>query len=381
LLAAQARAVIGHDAARLRTVLDPSAAARRFRTEQLGELANLRAVPLAGWGYTVIGQIRDRAAERAATLRYRAPVLLLHVTLGYRLRGVDALPSRHDLYLSFVARDRHTYLAGDDALATEGMTSWTGPWHYGPLAVAKGHRTLVVGPQASQRALPGLASAADAAVTAVTAVWGTGWTQRVAVVVPASTAEFDSLTGTAARDVSAAALTEGVDAASGEPYGQRLVLDPSELPRLTAAGRAIVMRHEVTHLAAAPDTADITPRWLVEGFADYVAERGIDEPVRRTAAELHAAVAAGRVPQVLPQDSAFDATGTALAGVYEQSWLACRLIAERVGVSGLVRFYRDVGTALEPQAQAVADAFGRVLHETQGAFTAQWRAYLKTELS
>lgn len=28
-----------------------------------------------------------------------------------------------------------------------------------------------------------------------------------------------------------------------------------------------MLRHDITHLAAAADTADITPRWLVEGFA------------------------------------------------------------------------------------------------------------------
>jgi hypothetical protein len=99
------------------------------------------------------------------------------------------------------------------------------------------------------------------------------------------------------------------------------------------------------------------------------------------ASELRSAIAHGQVPAQLPSDKAFDAKGAELARVYEQSWLACRLIAQRAGPAGLVRFYRAVGTALEPQADAVAHAFSGVLHETQGAFTTQWLAYLKTELS
>jgi hypothetical protein len=103
--------------------------------------------------------------------------------------------------------------------------------------------------------------------------------------------------------------------------------------------------------------------------------------VRVVAAELHAAVAAGHVPAQLPSDDAFGANGSTLARAYEQSWLACRLIAQRVGQRGLVRFYRTIGTAIETKAQAVAHGFRSVLHETQSTFTAQWRAYLKTELS
>jgi hypothetical protein len=381
LLAREAHAVLTRNEPALLTGLDPAPAAQAYRAEQTSEFANLAEVPLALWRYRLVGPIRDSAAIRAADRDYDAPVLLLHVTLQYELRGIDTAPDRHDLYLIFVERAGQTLLAGDDALATQGTPSWIPPWHYGALLAARGTVSLVLGPPSDRAQLSALAAAVDSAVTAVTHVWGTGWARRVAVLIPASMSEFRALSGTGTTDVSAAALTGGIDPVTDRPYGQRLVPNPAQLGDLTATGRGIVLRHEVTHLATAADSADITPRWLVEGFADYVGNLGSGQPVRVAAAELRTAVAHGTVSTQLPPDGAFGARGAALARAYEASWLACRLIAQRVGQAGLVRFYRAVGTALSPRAQALAHAFRSVLRETQRAFTVQWRGYLKTELS
>jgi hypothetical protein len=380
VLAAQGAAVRAHTPAAFLATFDAATAARAYRTEQAQEFANLAKVPFALWRYQIVGPIHVATAVRATTKRYGTPTLLLHVTLGYELRGVDKTPSTHDLYLIFVRRHGKTVLAGDDPLTAQSTVSWVGPWHYGPLDVASGKASLVLGPPADQAQLPGLATDIDTAIAAVTRVWGTAWSQRVAALVPASTAEFTALSGSASTDVSAAAVTDGIDSGTGQPFGQRLVLNPAELGQLSATGRGIVLRHEITHLATAADTADITPRWVVEGFADYVGNLDSGQSVPAAAAELHAAVAAGTVPTALPTDKAFAATGAELARDYEASWLACRLIAHQVGQAGLVRFYRAIGTALEPQAEAVADAFRTVLHETQAAFTAQWWPYLKHEV-
>jgi hypothetical protein len=259
--------------------------------------------------------------------------------------------------------------------------SSVGPWHYGRLAAVSGRSSLVLGPAADRAELSALAAATDAAVTAVDRGWGTGWARRVAVLVPSSPAEFEALSGAGIADVSAAAVTDGIDSGTGRPYGQRLVLNPEQLPKLTATGLGVVLRHEVTHLATAADTADITPRWLVEGYADYIGNATSGQSLRTAASELRATVAHGVLPGALPGDTAFSSAGSALARVYEQSWLACRLIAVRVGPAGLRRFYRAVGTALEPRAAAVSHAFAAVLHESQAAFTRQWRSYLRESLS
>jgi hypothetical protein len=380
LLASYGSAVREHDRAALLGDLDPAGVAAAFRAQQRSDYASLVRLPLRVWSYRIVGEIHDQAAVSSAARRYGAPVRLVHVALSYALSDVDVLASVHDEYLVFVRRGSHTYIAGDDALSSTNEPSWTGPWRYGPLTAVTGARSLVLGRPGTEPVLRALADQVDAVIPAVTRVWGTGWSQRVAVIVPATDAEFTALTGVGIRDVSAAAVTEGVDPGSGRPYGQRLVLNPAQLNRLAPLGRRIVLTHEITHLASAADTPDITPRWLAEGFADTVANHDTGQSVATAAAELRTAVRAGQVPAALPADEAFAATGPALARVYEQSWLACRLIADRVGLPGLVRFYRAVGTALAPRAEAVAAAFRGVLHETEAQFTAQWRAYLTSQL-
>ena len=69
--------------------------------------------------------------------------------------------------------------------------------------------------------------------------------------------------------------------------------------------------------------------------------------------------------------------GQRLAQAYEASWLACRLIAERIGPDGLVRFYRAVSTHPgEPEA-AVDAALRSVLGITTDQFVTLWRQHLR----
>jgi hypothetical protein len=385
LLARHASALLAHSSARFLADVDSSAKSKAFRTRQAAEIDNISDVPLQTWRYTATGTDTDRAELAAAARRYGAPALIVQVRLSYRLRGIDALPDQHDLWWTFVRRGGHVYLAGDDDLAKAGSASWRGPWDFGPVVVARGASSLVLGHVADALQLTPLADAVDAAIPAVDAVWGSDWTQHVAVLVPSGEKEFSALTGsgTGYRDIAAVAITAGTDAVAGRPYGQRLVMDPAALATLSKSGRQIVVRHELTHLATAAATSRTTPRWLVEGFAEFVAERGSGQPVPTAAAELRAQVARGALPSALPADPAFNAgsaNSAGLAAVYEQSWLACRLIAQRAGVGGLVRFYREVGRAVLPAAYAVRLALRDVLHETLAAFTAQWRAYLTAQL-
>ena len=133
-------------------------------------------------------------------------------------------------------------------------------------------------------------------------VWGTHWKQQVAVAggrprTPSSAA----LVGAAERSRtsrprrSPTGSTRSADARTGSGWC-------SPRPRstqLTAVGEQIVLRHEITHLATAADTADITPRWLVEGFAEYVANLGTGQTGarRRRASCAPRSAAAGCPPR------------------------------------------------------------------------------------
>jgi len=307
-------------------------------------------------------------------------VLIVHVSLSYALKFVDPLPTSHDLWWTFVRRHGRVYVAGDDDMADLGGPSWTGPWDYGPLVAARGTSSLVLGHPQDSADLPRLAAAVDAAVPVVTGVWGTGWARQVAVLVPASDQELSALVGqgSALTDISAETVFDTQDPARGTR--QRLVLNPHALVDLTPTGLRIVVQHEITHIASAAGTGPSSPRWLVEGLADYVGNLGSAQPVPVAASELRTELARGRPPAALPSDAEFAPGGTRLPQVYEESWLACRLIATRAGHAGLVSFYRLVGASPDAATTAVASVLQRVLHESTATFTAQWRAYLRDQL-
>jgi hypothetical protein len=247
--------------------------------------------------------------------------------------------------------------------------------------VVHGHNSLVMG-HADPSVLQPIAATVDAAVPAVSRVWTRPWTRYVAVVVPGSADELAAEVGassTISTDVAAAAISDGADAVTGAVPGQRLIVNPDALNNLTPVGEQIVVRHEVTHIAAARETTDATAPWVREGFAEYVGNLGSGQPVAQAASELAADVRRHRLPAALPSPAAF-ATGTGVAQAYQQAWLACRFVAARVGVAGLVRFYVAVGADVEDPAGAVSKALHDVLHESEGAFTAQWRTYLLREL-
>jgi hypothetical protein len=381
LLARHAHAVLTHSAPDYLADVDTATSAAAFRAQEQTDITNLAGVPLASWTYADQLPVRDPRALAAASKRYGTPALILQVTLRYALRYVDPLPDRHDLFLTFVRRDGKVVLSGDNDMSTSSTVSWVGPWRFGPLVAARGASSLVLGPATAS--LRDVAAAVDGAVARVSAVWGTHWNRQVAVLVTGSDAAFSAAVGAGEQveDVSAAAVTGGIDPVTHDAYGQRLVLAPSALTKLSAVGEQIVLRHEITHLATATITDRTTPRWVVEGFAEYVANLDTGQPVADAASELRAAVRAGRLPTALPDDTAFAETGAALARAYEGAWLACRLIAARAGQGGLVNFYRTAAGALLPAAQALAQALTDAVHESVAAFTAQWRTYLKSALS
>ncbi len=382
LLAAHSAAVRTHDAKAFAAGLSGAKPSAAFRARQQATLRNLADVPLASWSYTVSGRTDDRGFEHTATKRYGTTAIIVRLSLSYALRGVDARPTSHELWWTFVRSGGRTVIAGDDDLAKGGGTSWKGPWDFGRVAVVPYAAGLVIGHPADAPLLQTVARLAAAAVPAVTAVWGTQWSRRVAVLVPSSAAELSADVGQANSDagpVAALAVSDSVDPLSHAVLGQRLIVYPSALRQLSTVGAQVLFRHEITHIASARSTAEVSPRWLVEGFADYVGNLHSGQSVTVVASELRADVRAGRVPTALPTDDQFDTTG-AQAQAYEGGWLACRLIASEAGQAGLVRFYRVVGEQPTDMDTAVATAMRSVLHETTAAFVAQWQRYLRAQL-
>jgi hypothetical protein len=380
LLVRRDAAVAAHSQAAFLDDVDPSAVATAFRTRQSDTFQALTQLPLATWHETVASPVTDPQSTAAAARRYGAAALIVDVQLSYQLRGIDQVPSTHDMWWTFVRRDGRVVVAGDDDLALFGGASWRGPWDFGPLATARGAASIVLAPAGQAGQASAIASEADRAVTAVSRVWTGPWPGHVAMIVASLPAELSAFASAAVTaDASAVTVSDPRDAVTGTLPGLRVVLNPARFDVLTATGRDIVLRHEITHVATSSATGLASPRWLVEGMAEYVANLGTGMSVAHTAAELRAAVVHGRVPTALPPDADLEAGATS-AQAYEQAWLACRLIAARAGQGGLVRFYRLVGASADTSAAAVAAAIQSVLHESSAAFTTAWRAYLVEQL-
>jgi hypothetical protein len=369
--------------------LDTTAAAGGFRNQERAAFTALAGVPLTVWRYVLLAPVTDPSVLQPAATRLAGRVVVLHVQLQYGFRRVDPLPTAKDEWLTAVHRPAGWRLAGDGDVEAGGGTSWHGPWDFGPLLARTGPHTLVLGHPAHQAELATFATLVEQAVPVVTSVWGTGWNDQVAVLVPDSTAEFQAISGDNAdsHDIAAIAVA---DSRNPDPtvdprqavLGARIVLNPVNLARLDAAGRRLVIQHELTHIATRAVTEDQMPTWLIEGFADYVGNLGSGRTSTDIAPELTSDVRAGKLPRALPQAADFDNAGARLPELYEESWLACRLIADRIGQHGLVRFYLAVaqGTRQQDPSTAVAGALRSLLHTDQPSFVARWRTYLRTQL-
>jgi hypothetical protein len=379
LLDRRAAALLRRDRAGWLAGIDPRASA--FRARQAAVFDALAAVPLASWQYRLDPGL-ERSLRPAVRRRYRVPVWVPVVTLRYGLRRVDPQPTERPLVFTFVRRGARWYLAADADATVDGTRSWRGLWDFGPVEARRGRSGLVLAHPGRPDRLATFVRAVDDAVPAVTAVWGQGWQRQVAVLLPDSQTEMAALVGErfALAGIAAVAIADYADARTGAARGQRVVLNPVNLSRLTALGRGIVLRHEITHVASRGATSETMPTWLIEGFADYVGYADTGVPAGVIAQDLRAQVRAGSWTGTLPADRDFRGDAPRLAVAYEAGWTACRLIVARAGVGGLVRFYRLVGTGGADRSAALNAALRQVLHTSYAGFVAQWRSAVRADL-
>jgi hypothetical protein len=380
LLARRGTAVLKRDRRAYLATLDPKAPAA-FRKTQADTFDNLTTVPLAQWRLSVDPTVAHPVTA-SVFAKYAAPVWVPRVTLCYALRGYDDQCTERPEQFTFVRRGTDWYLGGDNDLPAPGA-SWRGLWDFGPVVVHRGAHSMLLAHPANAGRLRSLADQVDQAVPHVTGIWGTNWSQRVVVLVPDTQQEMAALLGQSAglTDIAAVATADVADPLTGLVLGQRVVLNPANLDRLGSIGRTVVLRHEITHLAARRVTGPAMPTWLVEGFADYVGYLDTDVPVSVAAQELRAEVQRGDYPKALPADSDFRFGSPRLPQAYESAWLACRMIAAQAGTAGLVRLYREIGADRGDPAGALERALRRVLDISAAELLDRWRATIVTELS
>lgn len=289
------------------------------------------------------------------------------VEMTWRLRGFDAAPARSDVVVRFVPDDDGLAIAGFGAAgSSEGRTPL---WLRGELAVARSrdHLVLVDG---GQREADEVAQRVARGIPVVRKVLPE-WSSSVVVEVPASAADLDETLGaTPGTYGGIAAVTAGAGTGSGPDAPVHVFVNPEVTDGLRRAGAQVVMSHELVHVATDAVRKPVET-WLLEGFADYVALRDTRLPDRVTLGRAIEAARRDGVPEALPTATDFDTRARELRARYEEAWLACRIIVERLGERGLVEVYRSAsaGAPLELTLSQLGLAVPAV--------TRTWRAELR----
>ena len=276
----------------------------------------------------------------------------------------DAAPSQADVAVTFAPDGEGLGIRGFGGPVDRGRTPL---WLRGELAVARVPGVLVM--------VDGDVAEADAVAERVTRGIDVvrrvlpAWRAPVVVEVPASAANLEETVGAEPGTYAGiAAVTATAGSLSGDLAPVHVFVNPEVTAGLRRAGAQVVMSHELAHVATDAARGGIEP-WLVEGFADYVALRDAGLSDHTTLGRAIAAVRRDGVPDDLPAAGDFDPRAIGLQARYEEAWLACRIIAERLGERGLVAVYDAAGSGT-PVA-SVLDRSGLPLGELVSAWGAR----------
>ena len=196
-----------------------------------------------------------------------------------------------------------------------------------------------------------------------------GRTPEVVVELPRDESSYAALLAARGDEYARlAAVTTTTDGSARPGAAVRIVVNPASLPQMDPGGLAVVLAHEMAH-AAVGDAVGTGPLWLREGFADYVALRGLGSAGRTEA--LATQVRRRGLPPAPPGREDFHRSGEDLEAAYESAWVACDVLARRLGPQGLV----ELRTGLDGAPGGFSAALDRA-GWSRPAFMERWRARL-----
>ena len=370
LLRSRAAAVLHRDREAFLAEIDPRATPQ-FRDAQAAMFDNLADVPLSVWSYDL------DPADVVTVPKGSFPAEELwapEVQLNYALAGVDRDPTSKPMGFLFSRHGTQWFLASDTLTS---RNTWRGPWDFGPVAATRTKSGLVLAHPDNAELAKRIAAELDADVKAVSEVWDQPWSREVAVLVPSSDDEMKAFVGPefAVDAIAAVAVADRVDNGRHTAIGQRVVLSPGNAEQMPPSSLTVVLRHEMTHIAARGYTVDGTPMWMLEGFANYVGYRDSGIPMDVAAADVADLERNGKPPTDLPADADFAAGGDKINLAYDEAWTLTSFIADTFGQHALVTLYLRVAGG-SPTAD-----LGQQLHDVLGldkaGLVAGWQDYLR----
>lgn len=349
VLAALQQAVTGHDPSSAAALAAPGDAQAAAQLSLMAE--NAATAELTGVSFHVDRDDRVRHVVG----RWSQPVVTT-----WRIRGFDRAPAR--------AAIRFDFTLSGDRVTISGVGGHPGPtplWVSTRLSAWKAPGVLLLTPtEPADRGTEVLRQAARGAVRTVARAVP-GWERRLVVeVAPTRTAFAAAVGGPPERYAALAALTATSDASGAARAPEHVFVNPDRFDGLTPRSAAVVLAHETTHVALSAAVGRM-PLWLVEGWADHVALAGRPGARRAVEHRLGRWTAQRGLPEELPPDQAFAATGAALEHAYESSWAACAALTSLVGEGRGLAVYRAVsdGASLDHALRDVGLTRGDLLRQ------------------
>jgi len=383
MFARRAKAVRERDRAAFLADLDPTQG--EFLRRQGQVFDSLGKLEFSHWSYQRSGDSYSPGNVGFARYGRIADLWLPVLYLRYQLAGLDVAPVGRRVVYTVVRRDGRWWIGGDtdlDATTSSGTSVRVDPWENGPIVVQRATHGIVIGHPADRAAIGAIRRAVDDAVRHVTSYTGRRkWNGKVVVVLPTDDDELDRIleNPTTFYDFAAVARPLGTIPRGSEDErfaGSRVVINPAGFDA-DSEFTTLLIRHEITHVALFRRTGPLSPKWLVEGVAEYVGNAGSRLPPEVLAARLSEQVAARGAPASLPTDSDFGLIDDASIG-YNTAWLLCRYVVARWGRTALFRLHDAMGTptGLDRPGEKYPRALRSVLGTTEEALLDGWRRYV-----
>jgi hypothetical protein len=338
LLAQRAIAVLKGDQKGFLAAVDPKQPA--LVTEQRTLFTNLRKFAFTKLNYFV----ESERPVAALAEKYGRATFTARLMMRYQLTGLDTKPVQTDLGYTFTQRDGRWVLVSDttidSALSRDGHQQ---PWDFGEISVTRRDKVVVVVEKAEASLGAQIAKSSEGAVEAVRRHWPRPWNGAV-MVVAMREPRVMSLLWTSGRGDGWTIAAKAVSLHDGEPFrlkttapvGARIVVNPAFRKRTDED----LLVHEMTHVATA-SLNHLTPIWLVEGLAEYVRCRSIEDDPHWTVDPYRKRVRTKYLPSMkaLPTTVDFDTDSDRAYGL---SWWATEYVASAKGAKVLSALYADL---------------------------------------
>jgi hypothetical protein len=348
VLTRRAAAVRTGDLKGFLAAVDPKQAELVARQRLL--FTNLRKFGFATLAYFTADTLPDAPA---LVEKFGPTAFSTRVIMRYQIGGLDPRPVQTDLGYTFVPRGGAWVLV-DDSGYDENLTEagHRQPWDFEEVQLVRRGKVVVVVDKREAALGKKVAQAADQAVKSVRRHWKRSWNGAVLVVAMPQVRVMSTLWTAGSGDgwtIAAKAVTlfegEQMGKPVGRPIGSRIVVNPALRKRLDKD----LLVHEMTHVATAT-LGMKTPIWAVEGLAEYVRCRSIEDDPHWSVDPYRKRVRTKYLPKLktLPSEATFDGDADL---AYGSSWWIVEYLADKLGEKKLATLYTDLSVHGESALQ------------------------------